>query len=692
MAIAIDSQSIGFGSTSADRSTYFGFDQSGIYVAGAHGNPGLEGVSGAIGGAIMFNVSDPQNPIKIFEHKMVLDSMAEDNFATCRIALIIGTPYVDGKLLCIWRRGDEEDSPGGLSGSMIFLFDIADSDDSNWGIDSGAWAVNHHFINTQVDNNNAGISNKIPMFSDAYVDGSTVIVFSQVSGVFRFNINNLGAGPLDSNNDQSSHQYETQGGCVLTQGPSSGLTVVGNYRFGLRVLSATLNDLPADAGIISPVNLEGVNIRVWDCVPSSDELFVFGAATSKGTAGQTNASGFQVYSFENPAAPFLVSTHLLPEADRDLWNGARDPACLRISQIDGFVFVSNMGKGYAIWDCRDPLSPIYMGTFFESLQASTFDTVSGSAVWRVGDDYFIAYGDGYQPSNTGSKQFYIDRVEGLKMTIDHIGNFKPTGTASGAVQSVVALNTRSMETTEVNGDRIYGPVIGTEGLMSAASWAVGSSASARDLVMCVYEATSSTDGSPTGPLLFTDSITIADAGALALREVATNHSLAGLNGKFLTMAVTATNAINVERDSNTVGTNTDRSESGGVGPDPWVNDGAAALIDLEIWYEVLIPSAKPVIITEYTDLINISGNSVNVDLRPNISEATSYVVTWEPEIPSGLSESNGIVSGTVTTPTGTAICTVEGVNTFGSVKESFQWTTLTTGNPSAGINLPINGA
>ena len=88
--------------------------------------------------------------------------------------------------------------------------------------------------------------------------------------------------------------------------------------------------------------------------------------------------------------------------------------------------------------------------------------------------------------------------------------------------------------------------------------------------------------------------------------------------------------------------------------------------------------------------MNLDTDVVSVNLNTNISGDTSLSVTWEPNIPSGLTETAGIVSGTVTTPTGTAIATVVGKNSFGPVTDSFQWTTLTTGDPSTGINVPIN--
>jgi lysophospholipase L1-like esterase len=101
-------------------------------------------------------------------------------------------------------------------------------------------------------------------------------------------------------------------------------------------------------------------------------------------------------------------------------------------------------------------------------------------------------------------------------------------------------------------------------------------------------------------------------------------------------------------------------------------------------------TTAPTLTTPYVDLINLNTDVVaGVDLNTNISGETSLVVTWDPAIPSGLSETAGVVSGTVTTPTGTSICTVTGTNSFGSISDKFQWTTLTTGAAS-NINTTIN--
>lgn len=103
------------------------------------------------------------------------------------------------------------------------------------------------------------------------------------------------------------------------------------------------------------------------------------------------------------------------------------------------------------------------------------------------------------------------------------------------------------------------------------------------------------------------------------------------------------------------------------------------------------PTEAPSFSTTLVDRINLDGDTVaGVNLVSGIFDAASVVITWDPAIPTGLTEVDGVVTGTVTTPTGTSIATVTATNAIGKTIRTFQWTTLTTGDPSTGINIPIN--
>jgi hypothetical protein len=130
------------------------------------------------------------------------------------------------------------------------------------------------------------------------------------------------------------------------------------------------------------------------------------------------------------------------------------------------------------------------------------------------------------------------------------------------------------------------------------------------------------------------------------------------------------------------------------GSDPWATGtGAASSRDFYFWFETQdIPTGSPLLTKPYPDVTFLSGQVVSLDLNTNVTGETSLIVSPSDSYQGGLSESSGIISGTAVPPTGTIDVTVTGTNSFGSISDKFQLTTLTTGDPSAGINKPINEA
>lgn len=668
-------------------STTTGFGPSKIvsgFLAVACGNPGP---SGTIGGAQIYDVTSPEAMSSpIFTQIMVDKDGNENTNPTCRFAIIHGIPKTAGALLiCGARRGEEDGSEGGNNNSIIFAVDISDNDPANWAVDTVGvpFATNHDYIDTKFDNNNAGIANGIPQFSDGDYDGTKVTVWAQISGVWNYDPTNLAAGPAETNNDQSAHGFETQGGTVLLNGPSAGQRWTANYTDSTRVLTALLADLALDAGII-PREMDdeasGKTLRPWDFCQSDNGQFIFGSySSSASTAGQTANSGMQVYDARDPAAPIWLSTEKLPESARDVWTprddfpsiGVRDPACLRICQVDGFVFVSNLGKGYAIWDCRNPLSPIFMGTFPNSLQtaANDIDTISGLVAWEDGGDYYVAYKAGYHDANQSTKKFYLDRIEGLKMSLDYIGNFQPTGTASGVDRVVSNSVSLSVETTGINGSRIYGPVLGTETIDEVGAFA-GNGSAPENLIFGIYEATSAVDATPMGnPLFGPDTVPVIDV-PLSSRTLVVAHSLAPHIGKFLTMGVTAdTTGIDIEANVAVAGTDLSRDNTtGGSLPTPWSDDASLAF-DLEMWYQVNIPdvSMPPTLDTPYVNQSVTLGDTINIDLTTAWTGATSFVVSG---LPVDVTATAGVISGVIV-GSGARSINVQAINDAGTNTDSF---------------------
>lgn len=130
--------------------------------------------------------------------------------------------------------------------------------------------------------------------------------------------------------------------------------------------------------------------------------------------------------------------------------------------------------------------------------------------------------------------------------------------------------------------------------------------------------------------------------------------------------------------------------------DPTVNGGAGDLhpsAQGEVLRALLYHNAANRIaptVDAAADQGNLSGDIVaGVDLLAGVSDAESVSIEWSPAIPSGLTETDGVVAGTVTTPTGTAIAAVTATNASGTTIGKTQWTTLTIGAAS-NINETIN--
>jgi len=123
----------------------------------------------------------------------------------------------------------------------------------------------------------------------------------------------------------------------------------------------------------------------------------------------------------------------------------------------------------------------------------------------------------------------------------------------------------------------------------------------------------------------------------------------------------------------------DNRHTGAIGQDNTYTGIKAALAPL-----------TPKVILDYPDLLSLEGDVISVDLKPNLLGETIIEVGFDPAIPSGLSETDGVVTGTITTPMDVTEVTVTARNGFNSIISTFKWTTLTTGDPSTGINVPIN--
>jgi len=98
--------------------------------------------------------------------------------------------------------------------------------------------------------------------------------------------------------------------------------------------------------------------------------------------------------------------------------------------------------------------------------------------------------------------------------------------------------------------------------------------------------------------------------------------------------------------------------------------------------------AAPILSTPYSNRMNISGDVVSaIDFSEGWLGAISFVITG---LPNGLIATGASVAGTIVAPTGTFITNIAATNGGGTTNAQFQWTTLTTGDPTSGINVSIN--
>jgi len=103
--------------------------------------------------------------------------------------------------------------------------------------------------------------------------------------------------------------------------------------------------------------------------------------------------------------------------------------------------------------------------------------------------------------------------------------------------------------------------------------------------------------------------------------------------------------------------------------------------------ELAVPQT-PSLTSSYSNRMNISGDVVSaIDFSQGWVGADSFVITG---LPNGLIATGASVEGTVVAPTGTFITNVAATNANGTTNMQFQWTTLTTGDPTSGINVTIN--
>lgn len=127
--------------------------------------------------------------------------------------------------------------------------------------------------------------------------------------------------------------------------------------------------------------------------------------------------------------------------------------------------------------------------------------------------------------------------------------------------------------------------------------------------------------------------------------------------------------------------------SAGINDDHTTTEGQEYMATVYSDY-ILQPIPLPTLTTPYANRMNISGDVVSaIDFTANWVGAASFAVTV---LPNGLTDTAGSVAGTVVVPTGTFETNIAATGPGGTTNTQFQWTTLTTGDPTSGINVTIN--
>jgi len=397
----------------SDNSVWFGFYRSGNYIFGARGTAGVA----------VIDISVKTAPVIVFESK-TKDTVGADSSHACRTFFPVGTPGTGGAVaFSITRNGLYE---AVNATSRIMEWDISDPDPANWGPSTPL----------VIYEDTSASANDVMLYSDMQTDGTNLFVAGQKKGVAKFSVSDVSAGPVTNEADD----WETQG---LVLGSSHAFYC--NYRFGLR--SILLSDM-SSVDSIPTETFGGKGLRPWDGELTEDENHLI---VSFNTSAPEHYSGIVVYDVSNPAAITHIATSIIPAEDRSSWFSGGDSPCLRTSMVDGYFFAANGFKGYGCWDVSDPTAPVWQGNISE-LDAG--DSVAGVEIWQESGMWYAATGDGYQPANSGTNQFYLDRVYPTTPALPGGGKSPKLQRKSALTLSVENGNSSSWMTLQ-HGDVLY---------------------------------------------------------------------------------------------------------------------------------------------------------------------------------------------------------------------------------------------
>lgn len=404
-----------FGYESSSNMRYFSIDQSGDWLLLGMGTEGF-GVA---------DISSLPTMSLLFQERCK-DTGGSNSGHPNRRTLWTGTPGNAGARGFTITRTTPNNTIGATA--RIMEWDITDADPANWGPSSPL--VIHEEV--------SAAGETVPLYSDAETDGTDIFVACQIYGAQKFSAADVSAGPSAENTTGS---WETQGLCL-----GSSHVFYANYQYGLRCL---LKSDMSDVDSISPPSIFGVTLRPWDLVIDENEKYLY-ASFNVDSGAAASLGGLIVYDVSNPASITQV-TAAATTVFWDLSNMGGDAPCLRLYKHQNKIYMANGLDGILVFDVTDPTTPVLERNLKTSPKD---DTTADCHIWRSGDTHYLAYGDAYNYSNTGSKALIVDQLYPEGRGVFTIGNYGSTATNTTGVAQTVAIShdVTSKTYTAVEGD------------------------------------------------------------------------------------------------------------------------------------------------------------------------------------------------------------------------------------------------
>lgn len=365
-----------FDLTNASNAGYydFDFDSTGQYMYTARGTAGIA----------IFDISDIEN-----ENVTLVGNNKRNSWRYQNVKRI------GEYLYSVSRLGSGVTVPGGGS---LERWDI--SDPSNPVLDTKGGTVDGYYETYHLTD--------LALFSRYSAlgsDGTSIFVFGQHHGVFKFPISNIEGGPTDATGytgAETATDHETQGGTV-----SGGRVYEANYGINngsaqdIRIFDA--DDLTIELGSI-PRFTDTVVQRAWEIMVRGNAMY----SSHNSTDTNPETRGLLVQDINNIALDQAHTDYLVyPLADVSPAQTSGDTPDTGMALFGNWLLIGHGGAGVAVYDVSRPLFPVYKG-LINNLEG--IDTVFAVNGFRSGGKDYIVYADGQQAIGDGTRKVYIDEL------------------------------------------------------------------------------------------------------------------------------------------------------------------------------------------------------------------------------------------------------------------------------------------